>query len=102
MIRFDTEEEAREYVDRWVDEQPSEDLRATITDFVLLLFMEQEVNEGLEVVEVRLDPGRSVSVEFIDHAVSNLRSCLEIDEMLIHAEHGQKAEPGARYEEDQP
>ena len=97
MIRFDTENEAREYVSRWLDEQPIEDVHATVVDLVLLLFME----DSDETAEVKLDPEREVEgADFVEHVISNVRSNLEIDEMLLFAAKGEKAEPGSRSDYD--
>ena len=72
MIKFDTKEEAREYVNRWVDEQPAEDLRSIITDFVLWMY-----GSNNDEVPFTLNPDKEVSgadcVEFTDN---NLRSLL--------------------------
>jgi len=99
MIRFENEDEARSYVSRWLDEQPLEDVLATVVDFVLLLFGREADDAAADPpgdASYTLNPDEEVSIDFIDHAVSNVRALLEVDEMLLLASRGIMAEPGSR------
>lgn len=95
-IRFDNESECREYVSRWLDEQPVEDVHATVVDLVLHAFMV----DCFETDEVTLDPDKALGSGFIEHTISNIRAMLEMDEMLNLAEHGHKAPAGSRWSGD--